>query len=75
MNSEQLEQISDEIQALHKPMKNLIEVVFAISPLLALSTHGWTWNSINGIYLLRVSFVLIGFLEVINYCQDICCSR
>jgi hypothetical protein len=49
MDTQQLEQISNEIESLHKPMKNVIEIVFAVSPILALSTHGWgiNYNSIN----------------------------
>lgn len=54
MDPLKLEEIADEIQGLHKSMKNLIEMVFAISPLLALSTHGWTWH-VHRNYLLRVS--------------------
>jgi hypothetical protein len=47
---------------LHKPMRNIIQIVFAVSPLLALSPHGWgPTRSIHGVYLLRVSFVLVGF--------------
>jgi hypothetical protein len=65
MDSTQLEQISNEIQALHKSMKNIIEIVFATSPLLALSTHGWAWSSVNSTYLLRVSFILVGFLKLL----------
>jgi hypothetical protein len=55
MEPQQLEEIADEIQNLHKPMKNVIEVVFATSPLLALSTHGWRQKSYHSTYLLRVS--------------------
>lgn len=54
MEPHQLEEISNEIQFLHKSMKNLMEVAFATSPLLALSTHGWRQKSFNGTYLLRV---------------------
>ena len=35
---EQLEDITNEIASLHKSMKNLMEIVFTFSPLLALST-------------------------------------
>jgi hypothetical protein len=41
---------------MHKLMKNMLEFVFATSPLLILSTGGWL-RSIQGSYLLRVSIV------------------
>jgi hypothetical protein len=72
MDLPQLELLSNEIQALHRPMKNIIQIVFAVSPLLALSPHGWgPTRSIHGVYLLRVSFVLVGFQEVLNCHQDV----
>lgn len=52
------EEIASDLQVLHKSMKNLIEIVFATSPLLALSTHGWSWKS-HSTYLLRVSEVYL----------------
>jgi hypothetical protein len=56
MDVNQLEEVSDEIQSLHKSLKNVMEFVFAVSPLLALSTHGWGGTkSIYGTFLLRVS--------------------
>ena len=62
MEQSQFEELSKEIQALHKPMKNIIQLVFATSPLLVLSTHGWgVWKSTPGNYLLRVSSVLVVF--------------
>ena len=54
MDVEQLEDITNEIASLHKSMKNLMEIVFTFSPLLALSTHGWS-RAYNSIYLIRVS--------------------
>jgi hypothetical protein len=54
LDEDQLRQISWEMQRLHKVMKNIIEFVFATSPLLALSGGGWT-RSIQGASLLRVS--------------------
>lgn len=54
MDSKQFEEIANEIQSLHKAMKNVIEIVFATSPLLALSTHGWDSKSYNSVYLIRV---------------------
>jgi hypothetical protein len=56
MEERQLDEISDEIKCLHKAMKNIIEVVFATSPILAISTHGWGSKTIHSTYLLRVSF-------------------
>jgi hypothetical protein len=61
MGKAQFEDLSKEIQILHKSMKNIIEMVSATSPLLALSTHGWTSTSCNSNFLLRVSeFILYG---------------
>jgi hypothetical protein len=57
MDEQQLEDVSNEIQVLHRSIKNAIEIVFAISPLLALSTHGWASKSFNSVYLVRVSSV------------------
>jgi hypothetical protein len=56
MESDHLEEIADDIHLLHKGMKNVIEIVFAISPLLALSTQGWASRSIHSTYLFKVSF-------------------
>ena len=58
----QLEETTNDVQALHKSMKNAIEVVFATSPLLALSTHGWASRSFHSTYLLRVSNAWVAFL-------------
>ena len=55
MGPVQFADISTVIQLLHKSMKNVIEIVFAISPLLALSTHSWAAKACNSTYLLRVS--------------------
>lgn len=55
MDSPQFEEISDQLKLLHKSMKNVMEIVFAMSPLLALSTHGWDAKSLHSTYLLRVS--------------------
>jgi hypothetical protein len=57
MDPQQLEDVTNEIQVLHRSIKNAIEIVFAISPLLALSTHGWAGRSLNSVFLLRVSCV------------------
>lgn len=59
MDSEQLEDLSNDVESLHKSMKNLIEIIFATSPLLALSTHGWNLHSYHGMYLLRVGDLFI----------------
>ncbi len=50
-----LVELTEEIKDLHKSMKNMIEIVFAVSPLMTLSTFGWAWRSTNSSYLLRVS--------------------
>ena len=55
MEPQQFEDISHKLQLIHKSMKNVMEIVFAISPLLALSTHVWDMKSIHSTYLLRVS--------------------
>jgi hypothetical protein len=55
MDSQVLVELAGEIKDLHKSMKNLIEIVFAVSPLMILSTYGWAWRSTNSSYLLRVS--------------------
>jgi hypothetical protein len=57
MDAGHLEEISQEIQTLHKSMKNVIEIVFAISPLMALSTRGWASKNYHSTFLLRVSDV------------------
>jgi hypothetical protein len=55
MESAQFEEIFIEIQMLHRAMKNAIEMVFATSPLLALSTNSWAGRACNSTFLLRVS--------------------
>jgi hypothetical protein len=70
MEPQQLEEICNEIQLLHKPMKNAIEIVFATTPLLALSTHSWSPHSFNSIYLLRVSDPLAFLLPLVEDIQD-----
>jgi putative Mn2+ efflux pump MntP len=45
---------SDDLELLHKSIKHLMEIAFAVSPLLALSTHGWFFKSVHSAYLLRV---------------------
>ena len=42
-----------------------MEIVFVVSPLLALSTHGWYSKSTNSIYLLRVRDALFSLSHVI----------
>lgn len=63
MDAEQFQEVFEEIQNLQKSMKNMIEIVFASSPLLALSTHGWASRSYHSMYLLRVSDGLFDFLD------------
>jgi hypothetical protein len=55
MDPQQLEDVTNEMESLHRSMKNVIEIMFAISPLLALSTQGWASKSVGSVYLLRVS--------------------
>jgi hypothetical protein len=43
------------VQLLGQLKKNMMEIAFAISPLLAISTHGWDTISIYSTYLIRVS--------------------
>jgi hypothetical protein len=74
MDSEQLEKIFGDVQAMHKSMKNIMEIAFAISPILVLSPTGWSYKSTSGLYLLRVSFILL-VSAVINHCQGVCRSR
>jgi hypothetical protein len=57
IDPQQLHDVTNGIQSLHKLMKNLFEIVFAASPLLVLSTHGWDWQSYNSIFLFRVCVV------------------
>lgn len=64
-----MDEISNEIEGLHKAMKNIIQIVFAISPLLALSTHGWTWRATNATYLLRVSNILFLLRKLLTTIQ------
>jgi hypothetical protein len=73
MDPQQFEEVSYEIETLHKSIKNVMEIVFAISPLLAISSHGWT-KSCHSTYLLRVSDISVYYLLVINYEQDLCCA-
>ena len=62
MDPQQLEDVTNGIKALHRSIKNVSEIVFAISPLLALSPRGWGGKtSVNSAYLLRVSCVLVSF--------------
>lgn len=69
MSPQHFEEISNEIERLHKPMKNMIEIVFAVSPLLALSTHGWSSSNYHSTYLLRVSDAFVAFFAFINLNQ------
>jgi hypothetical protein len=55
MSPEEFEDISKEMEQMHKSMKNAMEMVFATSPLLALQTGGWSRRSHHGTTLLRVS--------------------
>ena len=60
MNAQELEDISNEMEIMHKSMKNVLEIVFASSPLLALSTRSWSSKKqYHSTYLLRVSEGLV----------------
>jgi hypothetical protein len=72
MDPEQFEDVSNIIQSLHKLIKILIEIIFAISPLLALSTHEWANHySFHSTYLLRVNGVFANFMAIFNDQQDV----
>ena len=73
MDSQEFEDISDDMQNWYKSMKNVMEIVFAISPLLALSTRAWGSQSVHSTYLLRVSDGLVFFLPFINNHQHLPC--
>jgi hypothetical protein len=73
MDPQQLEDVSSEIQSLHRSMKNAIEIVFAISPLLALSTQGWSTRSLNSVYLIRVGLVWVMPFFSLKEWQDLQC--
>ena len=74
MDPVQFEELTVEIQALHKAMKNVMDIVFAMSPLLALSTHGWVSKSCHSTYFLRVSNVMFSS-AVVYYALEIHHSR
>jgi hypothetical protein len=62
LDESEFEEILSEMDTLHKSIKNIMEFVFATSPLLALSTSGWT-RAIQGTYLLRVSLHYVFFVS------------
>ena len=70
MDLKQLEDFSNKIQALHRSIKNVIEMVFAVSPLIVLSTQGWALKSLNSVYLLRVSFTCLTFARLLTIEED-----
>jgi hypothetical protein len=65
MDPQQFDDISDELQLLQRSMKNMLDIVFATSPLLALSTHGWNsrTTTVHSTYFLRVSDSLLLLLS------------
>ena len=65
MEPSQLDDIANEIESLHRPMKNVIEIVFTASPILALSTHGWS-SSHSSINLFKVGFYLFLLVQFLN---------
>lgn len=75
MDPLQFEEISNEIQMLYKPMKNIIEMVFATSPLMALSTHGGDYQYIHSTFLLRVSDFLVILVTLNKDLPDIPSTR
>ena len=54
LDSQQLKDIIGDVKMMHKSMKRMIDIVFAVSPILVLSTHEWASRSIHGTYLFRV---------------------
>jgi hypothetical protein len=70
LDEAQFEEISLEMQIIHKSMKNMLEYIFATSPLLALSTTGWS-RYISGAYLLRVSHPYNVFVELLTPLVDL----
>jgi hypothetical protein len=62
MDKQQLDELLHDMASLHKPIKNLVEMSFAISPLLIIATHGWGSQSIHSWYLFRVSNNLSDFI-------------
>jgi len=66
MDPQQFEDVANEIQSLHRSIKNVTEISFAISPLLALSTRGWASKSLNSVYLVRVSRFWCSFLDLLT---------
>jgi hypothetical protein len=75
LTSQELEDISNEMEITHKSMKNAMEMVFATSPLLALHTSGWGKRAHHSTYLLRVSDGLLVSFAFIEYQEDLCCPR
>ena len=61
MELKQLEDLTNEVEGLHRSMKNMMEIVFEASPLLVLSTSSRETKFINSRYLLRVSGVYFFF--------------
>jgi hypothetical protein len=72
MDPQQFEDIADELLLLQKSMRNIMDIVVATSPLLALSTHGWYPKSIliHSTYLLRVRANSIFSILFINNLQE-----
>ena len=64
LHHEEFEDICNEMKIMHKQMKNAMEMVFAISPLLALQTRGWGGKYCKSTYLLRVSDDIFIFVNI-----------
>ena len=74
LERKQFEEIVNIVKILHKAMKNLIEIIFTTSPLLALSTHGWASKFRHRVFLVRVSgflFLLSILTILIDLLQDL----
>jgi hypothetical protein len=73
MEPQQLEGIINALLPLHKSIQNIINIVFATSPLLALATHGWAAHNYHCTYLYRVSNIFDIFWSFINDHEDLRC--
>jgi hypothetical protein len=72
MNEAEFEDTSNEMESMHKAMKNAMEMVFATSPLLALQTGGWATRIHHRTHLLRVSDGLLVLFAFTDDQEDLC---
>ena len=70
--TQELEDLFNDLETMHKSIKNAMEMIFATSPLLALQTRGWAWRSHHSTYLLRVSDGVLVSLALIEDQEDLC---